>query len=122
MNTKKEKKELIKIFENELMHRDLNNLFKKIIINENAFKIDLHLNTNNLYFLFTDIQMGEVIKSILDFNITLIVHGYFPDKKVFAYQNVGGHYFEYKFSNYIPNKLNVADNIPTQEIVFGPIN
>ena len=42
MNTKKEKKELIKIFENELMHRDLNNFFKKIIINENAFKIDLH--------------------------------------------------------------------------------
>tara|TARA_B110000196_G_C20845625_1_gene520376 strand:- start:157 stop:525 length:369 start_codon:yes stop_codon:yes gene_type:complete len=122
MNTKKEKKELIKIFENELIDRDLNNFFQKIIINENAFQIDLHLSTNNLYFLFTDKKMGEVIRYILDFNVTLIVHCYFPEKKVFAYQNVGGHYFEYKFSNFIPNQTNVADNIPTQEIVFGSIN
>ena len=122
MNTKKEKKELIKIFENELIDRDLNKFFQKIIINENAFQIDLHLSTNNLYFLFTDKKMGEVIRYILDFNVTLLVHCYFPEKKVFAYQNVGGHYFEYKFSNFIPNQRNVADVIPTQEIVFGSIN
>ena len=122
MNTKKEKKELIKIFENELIARDNNNLFKKIIVHECAFQINLHLAGNNLYFLFTNKEIGEVVKAILDFHATLIVHCYFPEKKVFAYQNVGGHYFEYKFSKYIEGQHNVADIIPTQEIVFGLIN
>ena len=122
MNTKKEKKELIKIFENDLISRDNNKFFKKIIIHEYAFQIDLHLASKNLYFLFTNKEIGEVVKAILDFHATLIVHYYFPKKKVFAYQNVGGHYFEYKFSNFKPSQRNVADIIPTQEIVFGSIN
>ncbi|MDC0226813.1 hypothetical protein OAK12_01730 [Alphaproteobacteria bacterium] len=122
MNTKKEKKELIKIFENELISRDNNNFFRKIIVHEFAFQIDLHLVSNNLYFLFTNKEIGEVVKAILDFHAVLVVHCCFPEKKVFTYKNVGDHYFEYKFSNFIPNQRNVADIIPTQEIIFGSIN
>jgi len=122
MNTKKEKKELIAIFKKELIDRDINKIFKKIITHEDAFQIDLYLGTNNLYFLFTDKEIGEVVKTALDFHAQIVVHGYFPEKKVFIYQNVGGHYFEYKFSNYIPGQRNVADIIPTQEIYFGLVN
>ena len=122
MNTKKEKKELIAIFKKELIDRDINKTFKKIITHEDTFQIELYLGTNNLYFLFTDKEIGEVLKTVLDFHAQIVVHGYFPEKKVFIYQNVGGHYFEYKFSNYILGQRNVADIIPTQEIYFGLIN
>jgi len=122
MNTKKEKKELIKIFENELISRDNNKFIKKIIVHEYAFQIDLHLKSNNIYFLFTNKEIGEVVKAILDFHALLVVHCYFPEKKVFAYKNVGGHYFEYIFRKFIQGQRNVADIIPTQEIVFGSVN
>ena len=81
MNTKKEKKELIAIFKKELIDRDINETFKKIITHEDTFQIELYLGTNNLYFLFTDKEIGEVLKTVLDFHAQIVVHGYFPEKK-----------------------------------------
>jgi hypothetical protein len=110
----------IEYFVKELNKKKYKNIIEKIEHRQGIQQISLSLKENELYGLFTNSDLKEIIKELLDNQIILVTHGKFPEKKSYFYREYDHHYFEYRFTKeFIRGQKNEINPIPKQEIYFG---